>query len=465
MKKQKIIIISVVSTILLIAIIGISMLLNNQTVASECKHACDAWEDYINVHSGRCKYCGIPMAEPHTYVNGECIKCGAKQSNNCKHTNAKWKSNSTEHWQVCNECGIEIAFTRTNHTFKEGVCTICSYNCRHSDFKWKSNESGHWKECTNCGYQTIKEKHGTNGRKYENTATCTRSGYKQYVCLECGDIYDREFSPALGHNYVTKSNSTYHWKECSRCDSDTYDNKEKHIYQNGVCIICSYKCTHEQTEWKNNDTEHWLACKSCNMIATSSQAKHKYVNGKCSVCLYECTHKVIDWKSNDSEHWKVCLTCEKEIANTRKAHTYKNGKCSECSYSCKHSSRTWKRDENSHWQECKICSTEIPNTRATHIITKWEKFDKNTHTGTCTVCNKIVRENHKYENKVCKCGQVEESTEPVECKHTERNGYQMLTHIGKYVKIVEKKFQEQEHNILLKMENVKTVVMVAHIAK
>ena len=63
-----------------------------------------------------------------------------------------------------------------------------------------------------------------------NTATCTKSGYKQYVCLECGDIYDREFSPALGHNYETKSNSTYHWKECTRCDSDTYDNKEKHVY-------------------------------------------------------------------------------------------------------------------------------------------------------------------------------------------------------------------------------------------
>ena len=104
-----------------------------------------------------------------------------------------------------------------------------------------------------------------------------------------------------------------------------------------------------------------------------------------------------------------------EVNNSRKAHSYENGVCKECSYKCKHSSTIWKRDETSHWQDCKICQVEVPNTRATHTIQKWEKLDKNTHTGTCTVCNKIIIENHKYDgNQKCKCGDV---ITPVECKH------------------------------------------------
>ena len=104
-----------------------------------------------------------------------------------------------------------------------------------------------------------------------------------------------------------------------------------------------------------------------------------------------------------------------EVNNSRKAHSYENGVCKECSYKCKHSSTIWKRDETSHWQDCKICQVEVPNTRATHTIQKWEKLDKNTHTGTCTVCNKIIIENHQYDGtQKCKCGDV---LTPVECKH------------------------------------------------
>ena len=67
--------------------------------------------------------------------------------------------------------------------------------------------------------------------------------------------------------------------------------------------------------------------------------------------------------------------------------------------------------------------------------------------------------------KYANVGKLKKVQNQLNVNTQKENGYQMLTHIGKYVKIVEKKFQEQEQNILLKMENVKTVVMVAHIAK
>ena len=321
MKNQKVIIITVVLTILLIAIIGISILLNNQSKAAECNHYCDAWEDYINVHSGRCKYCGIPMAEEHTYANGKCIKCGAIDPNaKCQHTKVINKYDSTYHWKECVACGEKI--DKETHNYKNGECTVCHYACKHSE--------------------TI-------------------------------NIYDEN----------------YHWKKCKACRENL--DKEKHIYINGECEKCHYQCKHPA-----------------------------YENGKCINCgeKKECTHSELIWKNSETEHWQVCTNtnCNKEIEGTRGNHTYKNGVCITCGYSCKHSSKIWKRDETSHWQECKTCLSEIVGTRAPHNITKWENFDNRTHIGTCTVCNKIIQENHKYENGKCKCG-LEEKIEKPECKH------------------------------------------------
>ena len=382
MRKQRLIIFTVVSTVLLMAIIGIFVLLDNQTKATECNHYCDAWEDYISVHSGRCKYCGKPMAEPHTYKNGKCTKCGAKQSDNCKHNAYFQETDEIYHWKKCSGCGV--IFDKAAHIYNKGVCTRCNYKCKHPSY--------------------------ING-----------------ICLDCGESVTHTHP-----SWYLAWDEYYHWDKCTECGEPVHG-KIRHTYVNGVCSKCSWACKHktyvngicaecgvakEHTHpswylaWDEN--YHWDKCTECGE-PVHGKIKHTYVNGVCSKCSYACSHKTTEWKGNDNQHWKICTVCNIEVNNSRKAHSYENGVCKECSYKCKHSSTIWKRDETSHWQDCKICQVEVPNTRATHTIQKWEKLDKNTHTGTCTVCNKIIIENHKYDgNQKCKCGDV---ITPVECKH------------------------------------------------
>ena len=382
MRKQRLIIFTVVSTVLLMAIIGIFVLLDNQTKATECNHYCDAWEDYISVHSGRCKYCGKPMAEPHTYKNGKCTKCGAKQSDNCKHNAYFQETDEIYHWKKCSGCGV--IFDKAAHIYNKGVCTRCNYKCKHPSY--------------------------ING-----------------ICLDCGESVTHTHP-----SWYLAWDEYYHWDKCTECGEPVHG-KIRHTYVNGVCSKCSWACKHktyvngicaecgvakEHTHpswylaWDEN--YHWDKCTECGE-PVHGKIKHTYVNGVCSKCSYACSHKTTEWKGNDNQHWKICTVCNMEVNNSRKAHSYENGVCKECSYKCKHSSTIWKRDETSHWQDCKICQVEVPNTRATHTIQKWEKLDKNTHTGTCTVCNKIIIENHKYDgNQKCKCGDV---ITPVECKH------------------------------------------------
>ena len=446
MRKQRLIIFTVVSTVLLMAIIGIFVLLDNQTKATECNHYCDAWEDYISVHSGRCKYCGIPMAEPHTYKNGKCIKCGAKQSDNCKHNTYFQGTDEIYHWKKCSGCGV--IFDKAAHIYNKGICTRCNYKCKHPSYingicldcgesvththpSWYLawDEYYHWDKCTECGEPV----HGKIRHTYVNGVcskcswACKHKTYVNGICAECG-LAKEHTHPSW---YLTWD-ETYHWDKCTECGEPVHG-KIRHTYVNGVCSKCSWACKHktyvngicaecglakEHTHpswyltW--DETYHWDKCTECGE-PVHGKIKHTYVNGVCSKCSYICSHKTTEWKGNDNQHWKICTVCNIEVNNSRKAHSYENGVCKECSYKCKHSSTIWRRDETSHWQDCKICQVEVPNTRATHTIQKWEKLDKNTHTGTCTVCNKIIRENHQYDgNQKCKCGDV---ITPVECKH------------------------------------------------
>ena len=113
MKNQKTVIISVVFTVLLLAIIGTAIVLNDKVSAASCNHKWGAWQNTgVGVHV---RYC----------TKG----CETSQSQNCDDYSS-WESYGEEghHWE-CSVCG---AFTKPReHTFKNGKCTECDYTCNH----------------------------------------------------------------------------------------------------------------------------------------------------------------------------------------------------------------------------------------------------------------------------------------------------------------------------------------------
>ena len=95
----------------------------------ECTHEHRKWQASDKEHWQECIDCGeeIPgTREAHTYEDGECIECGEKESTEeCTHEHRKWQASDKEHWQECIDCGEEIPGTREAHTYEDGECTKC----------------------------------------------------------------------------------------------------------------------------------------------------------------------------------------------------------------------------------------------------------------------------------------------------------------------------------------------------
>ena len=84
--------------------------------------------------------------------------------------------------------------------------------------------------CELCGTQMAP----AVGHKPGAAATCTTP----QVCTVC----NTELASAGSHNLVLKSNATYHWKACTRCDYTT--GRDAHIFWDSVCNTCGYGCEH-----------------------------------------------------------------------------------------------------------------------------------------------------------------------------------------------------------------------------
>ena len=95
----------------------------------ECPHENKEWHSNDTEHWQECVDCGeeIPgTREPHTYEDGACTECGERESTEeCTHEHRKWQASDKEHWQECIDCGEEIPGTREAHTYEDGECTKC----------------------------------------------------------------------------------------------------------------------------------------------------------------------------------------------------------------------------------------------------------------------------------------------------------------------------------------------------
>lgn len=98
--------------------------------------------------------------------------------------------------------------------------------------------------------------HSWGEAKQTKAATCTAVGEKTRTCSVCGTT-KTETITALGHDFNTalKSDATYHWHKCSRCDAtDTktaHSNLKNYYKQNGKYYgTCT--CGHDVELTENN---------------------------------------------------------------------------------------------------------------------------------------------------------------------------------------------------------------------
>lgn len=337
MKRQKIIIISVVCSILIVAILGTIVAFNDKVSAAACNHKWESWKNTgVGVHVR------------------SCTECSASESQDCDDYSS-WVSYGVDghHWE-CSVCS-SITMPR-EHTYSNGKCTECNYVCTHKTLEWKNNEIEHWQVCKGCAGE-VKNTRGTHKiNKWVDNNNNTHSG----ICTICEAKID-----------------------------------EAHEYKNEICKCGSKKtveepkiCEHNEVEWKNSATEHWQECKNCLSEIAGKRKNHSYENGKCTICNYSCNHTERKWLAISTEHWQVCKICEQEIIGTRANHLFKKGKCTECNYNCKHKVLEWKNNETEHWQICKNCLMEIDGTRGNHLYE-----DKK-----CTKCEIAEKEQNNSEN-------------------------------------------------------------------
>ncbi len=287
------------------------------TEGSELGHDFENWTDNRDgTHKGICSRCQEEKIEEHNYDSTNvCTKCNAvKQSTTCEHD---WQidkagASETQHWEKCIKCQEKRNIV--NHTFVNGVCTVCGYVCTHGSTTVKKDETYHWKECNNCGEQIEKETH-----KYENG-----------IC-SCGR---QEGSTTCAHNWkIDKTGATekQHWELCTKCQEKR--NIEYHTFVNGVCTVCEYACKHSSIAVKEDETYHWKECKNCGAIL--EKETHKYENGTCSCGKNEyvttpCKHTNREWKADSNYHWQVFKDCGKVLVETTASHVFVNGKCKNC---------------------------------------------------------------------------------------------------------------------------------------
>lgn len=247
----------------------------------------------------------------------------------------------------CPSCGkysfqgtyVEVAHSSRGHA-NYNECNSCHYVQYLGTYTTKSHGSGAYGSgtCPDCGSHTWV-------LDYENDATCTRNGYREYSC-DCGQT-KTETIYSSGHSYRYGSweeySSSQHRREsyCRNCGDSDYEyashsmsygswsnySSSQHS-RTATCRTCGYSTTdygsHSYTtgSWnKYSDTQHRRSktCSGCG-ASTYDYANHSYSYGS--------------WMSDSETRHKRTKTCSAcgDSGYEYADHTDANGdgKCDDC---------------------------------------------------------------------------------------------------------------------------------------
>ena len=244
----------------------------------------------------------------------------------------------------CKQYSLQGTYVSTTHTSRGHQqyyeCYKCHYVQNLGTYVYKDHGSGSYGSwtCPDCGSHTWV-------LDYENDATCTRNGYREYSC-DCGQS-KRETIYATGHSYSYGSweeySSSQHRREayCRNCGDSDYEYASHSMsYGNwsnysstqhsrtATCYTCGYSTTDYGTHtystgsWsKYSDTQHrrTKTCSGCG-ASTYDYANHSYSYGS--------------WVSDSETQHKRTKTCSAcgDSGYEYADHTDANGdgKCDDC---------------------------------------------------------------------------------------------------------------------------------------
>ena len=244
----------------------------------------------------------------------------------------------------CKQYSLQGTYVSTTHTSRGHAeyyeCYKCHYTKNLGTYVYKDHGSGSYGSwtCPDCGSHTWV-------LDYEQDATCTRNGYREYSC-DCGQS-KRETIYATGHSYSYRGWEQYsasqHRREayCRNCGDSDYEyashsmsygswsnySSSQHS-RTATCRTCGYSTTdygnhsYSTGSWsKYSDTQHrrTKTCSGCG-ASTYDYANHSYSYGSWS-------------KADDTQHkrTKTCSACgdsTTEYADHVDANG--DGKCDDC---------------------------------------------------------------------------------------------------------------------------------------
>ena len=235
----------------------------------------------------------------------------------------------------CKQYSLQGTYVSTTHTSRGHAeyyeCYKCHYVKNLGTYVYKDHGDGSYGSwtCPSCGSHTWV-------LDYENNATCTRNGYREYSC-DCGQS-KRETIYATGHSYSYGSWEQYsasqHRREayCRNCGDSDYEyashsmsygswnnySSSQHS-RTATCRTCGYSTTdygnhsYSTGSWsKYSDTQHrrTKTCSGCG-ASTYDYANHTYSYGSWS-------------KADDTQHkrTKSCSACGDSYTEPVKTATY-----------------------------------------------------------------------------------------------------------------------------------------------
>ena len=244
----------------------------------------------------------------------------------------------------CKQYSLQGTYVSTTHTSRGHAeyyeCYKCHYTKNLGTYVYKDHGSGSYGSwtCPDCGSHTWV-------LDYENDATCTRNGYREYSC-DCGQS-KRETIYATGHSYSYGSweeySSSQHRREayCRNCGDSDYEyashsmsygswsnSSSSQHSRTASCRTCGYSTTdygnhsYSTGSWsKYSDTQHRRSktCSGCG-ASTYDYANHSYSYGS--------------WVSDSETQHKRTKTCSAcgdsgyEYADHTDANS--DGKCDDC---------------------------------------------------------------------------------------------------------------------------------------